>query len=125
MREVRGNCGEDMVASAAAQEKVRYCAMSGIITPVPTRRPTDDFQLVIVAVTYNITASVGEPLHYVEMTRSSGPMHCVGVVPLLAGVHIEPTLQEKIDDSHVSVLCRRMQESPLVRRDTEMQSLWM
>ena len=84
---------EDVMPRAAADEQIHDGAMRVVVAPVPARRPADDLELVVVAAADDVAAGVGEPAHDVDVARGRGPVHRVGVVALLARVHVEPALQ--------------------------------
>ena len=110
-----------MVPRAAADEKIRDGTMHGVVAAIPAGGPADDLQLVIVTVPDDVTARVGEPPHDVEVTGCRGPVHRVGVVSLLAGVHVEAALQQQVHHRQMSGVRRRVQQRPLVRLRASVQ----
>ena len=110
-----------MVPRAAADEKVRDGAMRVVVALVPAGCPADDLELVVVTVPDDVTAHIGQPPHHVQVTVRRGPVHGVGVVSLLAGVHVQATPQQQVHGSQVR--CREVQQRPLVRLRADVQLL--
>ena len=69
------------MARAAADQKIHHRAMGIVIGALPARRPADHLELVVVAVTDDVAASVGQTTDDIEMAGRRGPVHRVGVVP--------------------------------------------
>jgi hypothetical protein len=101
-----------MLPGAAAQQELLYRTMRIIVTSLPTRRPADDLELVIVAVSDHIATGIRQPTHDVRVTGRGGPMHCRCVVTLFEGVGVEPALEQQIDDCELTMPGRMMQQSP-------------
>lgn len=78
---------------AATHEKVGDGTMRGVVAFIGAGRPTDHLQLVIVTVPDNVTARVVQPMHDFQVTGCRGPVHRVGVVSLLAGVHVQAAVK--------------------------------
>src|SRR5436190_22973613 len=78
--EVSCDRGENVVSCPATDKKVSHCAMRCIIASVPSYRPTDHLQFVIVTSTDDVTASIREPSHNGEVTGCRRPVHGIGVV---------------------------------------------
>jgi hypothetical protein len=107
--------GENVVPRAATHEKIRNGLMRGVVTSVPARCPTDYLELVIVTVPDNITACVSQPPHHIQLTGCRGPVHRVGVVSLLAGVHVQAASQQEIHSRQVPSARGVVQQRPFVR----------
>ncbi len=99
---------------AAAHEKIRDGTVRGVIASVPARCPTDDLQLVIVTVPDNVAAGVGQSSHHIQVAGCRRPVDWIGVVALLACVHVQPALEKKIHRSQVTVMRRQVQQRVLV-----------
>ena len=125
VRKVHRDCGENVVPRAATHEKTRNGAMRGVVASVPARGPTDDLELVIVTVPDDITACVSQAPDHVQVTGCRGPVHRVGVVSLLAGVHVQAASQQEIHSRQVPIAGRVVQQRPLVRLDSDVQPVWM
>ena len=92
-----------MVPRAATDEKLRDGAMRGVVAFVPARCPADHLELVVVTLADDVAARVREPPHDVQVTARRGPMHRVGVVSLLARVHVQAALQQQVHRRKVSL----------------------
>ena len=114
-----------MVPRAATHEKIRNGTMRGVVASVPARCPADDLELVVVTVPDDITACVGQPPHHVQVTGCRGPVHRVGVVSLLAGVHVQAASQQEIHGRQVPMARGVVQQRPLVRLRSDVQPVWM
>src|SRR5215813_4331844 len=105
--EVSCNCREDMVPCAATDEKVGHGAMRGVIGSLPSGCPTNHLQLMIIAMTHNVTAGFGQPADHVQMTCCSRPMHGISVVTFFANIDIEAALQQQIYYRQLPAMRRR------------------
>jgi hypothetical protein len=76
---------------------------------------------VIVTAADHVPAGVGQPPHDVQVAFRRRPVHGVRVVAGLARVHIQPTLEEQIDDGQVPAARREVQERPPVRLRARVQ----
>ena len=65
--QVHRDRGEDVVPRAATDEEVRDGTVRGVVAAVPAGRPADDLELMVVAVSDDVAAGVGEPPHDVEV----------------------------------------------------------
>src|SRR6266513_841972 len=108
---------------AATDEQVRDRAMGGVVASLPACSPTNHFELVVVASTNDVAARIGQALYNIAMTTRGGPVHRVSVVALLAGVHIEPALQQQINGADPSIMSSSVQQRPLVRLSAGVQLL--
>ena len=70
----------------------------------------------IVALTDDVGARVGEPPHHVHMTLGGGPVDRARVVPGLARVDVEPALEQQLDGREPPVRGGYVQQCPVVRR---------
>jgi hypothetical protein len=83
-----------MVLRAVAGEKMYNRGGPGaggtarLIELIPACRPTDYFHSMVIAVPYDIAARLNESPHNVDMAGCHGPVQRMGVVALLARVHI-------------------------------------
>ena len=125
VRKVHRDGGENVVPRAATHEKLRNGTMRVVVASVPARCPTDDLELVIVTVPDDITARVSQSPHHVPLTGCRGPVHRVGVVSLLAGVHVQAAAQQEIHGRQVSLARGVVQQRPLVRLRSDVQPVWM
>src|SRR5207253_3340991 len=116
---------EDVVPRAATDQKVHNGTMRGIVAAIPATCPTDDFHVVVVTVSDDITAGISQPPHYIDVTAGRGPVHGVGVVSLLAGVHVQAASQQQVHHRQVPVLCCEMQQRPVVRLGARVQLVRM
>ena len=123
--EVHRDRREDVMARAVAQQDVHHAAVRRVVAPVPAGRPADDFELVVVAVTDDVAAGVGEAPHDVDVAGGRGPVDGVGVVAFLAGVHVKAAPQQQIDRGEVPLVRRDVQQRPRVRRLSRVQLVGM
>ena len=100
---------------AAADEEIRHRPMCFVVAFIPAGCPADHLQGVVVALTDHVASRVGEAADDVDVTGGCGPVHRVGVVPLLARVDVEAARQQQLHGRQVSLVCRGMQQRPLVR----------
>jgi hypothetical protein len=70
---------------------------------------------VLVAAADDVAARVGEQSDDLEAARRRSPVHRVGVVTLLAGVHVQAALQQQLDGRRLGVLRRDVEQRVLVR----------
>jgi len=99
----------------------RNGTMRLVVTTIPTRRPPDHLQLVIVAVSHDVAAGVGKPAHDVEMSRRAGPVHRVGVVSFLTRVDVESSPQKLVHHGELAGVGRGVEQRPFVRLLTRSQ----
>jgi hypothetical protein len=104
----------DVVFGAATHEKVRDGPMRVVVGFIPAGRPSDHLELVVVAMSDDVTAGVSEETHDVEAAGSRGPVHGIRVVALLFDVRADATLQEKLDGGRFCALRRGMKQGVLV-----------
>jgi hypothetical protein len=111
--EIQRDSRKDVVLRAAADEEVDDRAMGRVVI-MPARRPTDHLERVIVAMPDDITAGVGQTPHDVEVRGGRGPMHRIGVVALLARVHVGSALDQFVDRGELAVPRGDVQQRPSV-----------
>src|SRR5438270_363363 len=116
---------ENVVPSPARHEKVRDGTMRRVLRAIPTGRPADDSQLVIVALSNDVAARIREMPDDIDVTRGRCPVHRVSVVTTLADVRVDAALEQEVDGRELPVLRRRVEKRPLVRRLAQMQPLRM
>ena len=110
---------------AATHQELRHGTMRGVVASVPARGPADHLELVVVTLPDDVAACVRQAPHDVQVTGGCGPVHRVGVVALLAGVYVEPPLQQQVHRRQVSLFRRRVQQRPLVRLRARVQPVWV
>ena len=79
----------DVVACAAADEKISDGAVGGVVAAVPAGGPADHAKGVVVAFADDVATGVSEQSYDVEVTGGGGPVHRVGIVALLTHVRVE------------------------------------
>ncbi len=100
---------------AAGQELVDDSTMGGVVAAVPACCPADHLELVIVALTDDVSTSVGQPSNDIDMTGSGGPVQGAGVVGRLTRIDVEAAREKQIDRVQVPIVSRDMKQRPLVR----------
>src|SRR5690349_3687458 len=88
--------------------------MRVVVTAVPTRRPADYLECMIVAMSDDVTSRVGQPANDVEMPRRRGPVHRVSVVALFARVDVRAVLDQFVDRAELAVPRCNVERSPFV-----------
>ena len=79
----------------------------------------------VVTVTDDVAAGVGEAPHDVDVAGGRGPMDGVGVVAFFAGVHVKSTPQQQIHGGEAPLVRRDVQQRPRVRRLSRVQLVGM
>ena len=83
----------DVVACAAADEKISDGAVGGVVAAVPAGGPADHTKGVVVAFADDVATGVGEASHDIQVTSGGSPMHGVGIISFLAGIGVDAALQ--------------------------------
>src|SRR5438270_800775 len=96
-------------------QKIGDGAMGDVIAALPTGRPADYAERVVVAFTDDIPARISQSSHDIDMTGGRRPVHGISVVALLAGVGVDAALEQKLDRVQATVLRGDMQHGVLVR----------
>ena len=113
--------GEDVMPRAATDQKIRDGAMNGVVASVPACRPADDLEGVIVTVPDYITAGIGQLADDFQVTSRRRPVHRVGVVPLLARIHVQAAFQQQVHRGQLPGERREVQERVLVGLVADLQ----
>ena len=113
------------MSRAVAQQDVHHAPVRRVVAAVPAGRPADHFELVVVAVTDDVAAGVGEAPHDVDVAGSRSPVDGVRVVAFFAGVHVKSPPQQQIHCGEVPLVRRDVQQRPRVRRLSRVQVVGM
>ena len=92
-----------------------------VVATVPARCPANHFQRVIVTMPDHIPTGVRQAANYLELARSSGPVHCICVVAFFASVGIQAATEQKIDC--LQMPRGKMEQRRLVWLCTQVQQL--
>ena len=111
--QVHRDCRKDMMRRAATDQILRDRTMRVVVATIPARRPSDHLERVVVSPPDYVAARVGEPAHDIQPAGRRGPVHRIGVVSPLAGVHVKAAFQQEVH--RIQVPRREVQQRPVVR----------
>ena len=112
--EVHRDRRKDVMPGAVFEQQVHDHALRIRRRAVPAGRPANRSELVIVAVPDRIDSGVEEPSHHVDVSGRGGPGQRRRVIAFFERVDVEPAIEQQVDDVEMAVLCRMMQQRPLV-----------
>ena len=105
IRQVHRDRGKHVVSRASTDEKIHDGPMRIVVGAIPTGRPADDLELVVVTVPDDVAARVRQTPDHREVPSCSRPVHRGRVVALLTHVHVESALKNHV--YHRETLGRR------------------